>query len=89
MKIQIKEVPNVCSYCRRIMRQDGYPKMLELYRDDMLCLTVDVEKAAKLHLVENEKEGPIYKMYSNSELKGIETFLNRLQTHTCPNRGDV
>ena len=53
MKVDIREVPNVCRYCRKIMKQPDYPKTLELYRDEMLCLTVDVEKASKLKLDEN------------------------------------
>ena len=53
MKVDIRKVPNVCKYCRKLMKQPDYPKTLELYRDEMLCLTVDVEGAAKLKLDEN------------------------------------
>lgn len=53
---------NVPKYCRKLMEEE-YPKTLEIYRGDMLCLTVDVEKASKLSLVENRKKGPVYEKY--------------------------
>lgn len=53
MKVQIEEVPDVCKYCRQLVKQENYPKTLELYRGEMLCLTADVEKMAKLRLDQN------------------------------------
>ena len=71
MRLNIDEIPNVPRYCRKIMKHPNYPKFLELYRGDMLCLTVDVERASKLRLVENEKRGPLYEKYrEGSLLKG-------------------
>lgn len=67
MKIQISEVgENVPRYCRKIMKQEGYPTTLEIYRSAVLYLTVDVAGASRLRLVENEKEGPLYKKYYES-----------------------
>lgn len=69
MKLDINEVPNVCRYCRQIMKQPDYPKTLELYRGEMLCLTVDVEGASKLLLVENDKIGPIHVPYDEEKAR--------------------
>lgn len=64
MKIEFKDINrNIPSYCRKIMKEKDYPKTLEVYRGEMLCLDVNVEKASKLRFVENEKEGPMYKKY--------------------------
>lgn len=49
------------------MKQPDYPKTLELYRDGMLCLTVDVEEASKLRIVENEKLGPKHIPYTEAQ----------------------
>lgn len=68
MKIDFKDMKglNVPKYCRKIMKKQDYPKTLEIYRDDVLCLHVDVMGASKLRLVENDKEGPLYKKYYDS-----------------------
>ena len=39
---------SVTDYCRVLVKNKNYDKTLEVYRGEMLCLTVDVEKAAKL-----------------------------------------
>lgn len=54
---------NVPKYCRKLMKKEDYPKTLEIYRENMLCLTVDVTEASKLLLVENSKVGPKYVKY--------------------------
>lgn len=80
MKITFEDLRgmNVPAYCRKIMKKD-YPKTLEIYRGEMLCLTVDVEKAAKLKLVENNTRGPVYEKYTDSG------FLNsEAETHVPP-----
>jgi hypothetical protein len=68
MKITFEDMNNlnVPKYCRKIMKEDNYPKTLEIYRGEMLCLTVDVEGMSGLRLVENEKEGPVYRKYRPS-----------------------
>jgi len=51
MKITFKDIGeeySVCDYCRDLIKTGGYPNTLEVYRGDMLCLTVDVQKASKL-----------------------------------------
>lgn len=65
MKIDFKDMNgfDAARYCRKIMKEEGYPKTLEIYRGDMLCLTVDVEKASKLKLVENDIAGLHYRTY--------------------------
>lgn len=72
MKIDFKDMDgfNVPRYCRKIMKQPDFPEMLEIYREDMLCLTVDVEMASKLRMVENEKTGPKYIKYRDTIYKG-------------------
>jgi hypothetical protein len=73
MKLNVDDIPNVPRYCRQLMKKGNYPKTLELYREEMLCLTVDVVRASKLRLVENEKRGPLYEKHrENSFLKGAE-----------------
>ena len=78
MKVDIRKVPNVCQYCRKLMKKEGYPKTLELYRDDMLCLTVDVEEAARLKIVENVRLGLYHTEYTEKDraklLKWQETL---------------
>jgi len=51
------------------MKKTDYPKTLELYRGDMLCLTVDVEKASKMELVENNTQGPTYRKHRPFDLE--------------------
>jgi hypothetical protein len=54
MKYDINEVPNACSFCRKLIKENpNFPEIIYLYRGDMLCLTVDVAKAAKFRLDEN------------------------------------
>lgn len=40
--------PSVTDYCRDLIKKDAFPDVVEVYRGDMLCLTADVRKAAKL-----------------------------------------
>ena len=68
MTEDIRKVPNVCKYCRKLMKQPDYPKTLELYRDDMLCLTVDVEAMSKLRLDESTMS---YKKYDEAEARRL------------------
>lgn len=78
MKITIEEVYiNIPKHCRKLMKTEDYPKELEIYRGEMLCLTVDVEKAAELLLVENEEDSPHYRKYYPSEIKALEKLLGR------------
>lgn len=72
MKIQFSDMKNmnVPRYCRKTMKTGNFPEILEIYRGEMLCLTVDVVKASKLRLIENEKEGPLYKKYYDSGFMG-------------------
>lgn len=72
---------NVPRYCRKIMKQENFPEKLEIYRNDVLCLTVDVKEAAELVLVENEKEGPLYRKYRES------SFLKTKETLHVPTTG--
>ena len=74
MKIQIEKVnPNVCSYCRKLMKKEDCPKTLEVYRGGMLCLTVDVEKASRLQLVEDDHYFG-YRTYRPTDFKwGLNT----------------
>lgn len=77
MKEDIRKVDNVCRFCRKLMKQPNYPKTLELYRDGMLCLTVDVEEASKLRLIENEKYGSTYGKYREGSLLKGATNVSR------------
>lgn len=73
MKIDFEDMSgyNVPKYCRKIMKGENYPETLEIYRGEMLCLTVDVVGASKLRLLENENTGPRYvKHIESSFLKG-------------------
>ena len=74
MKITFEEMEgmNVPKYCRKIMKET-FPDTLEIYRNDMLCLTVNVAEAAELRLVENENEGPLYKKYVDNGFIGSKT----------------
>lgn len=52
-------------YCRKLLKQ-GYPvdTCLEVYRDDMLCLTFpSIGEGAKWAIKENKDEGPTFKKY--------------------------
>jgi hypothetical protein len=71
MKITFEEIGylNVPQYCRKLIDEENYPKTLEIYRGDMLCLTVDVEGASRLKLVENNKEGPRYEKFSDVDFR--------------------
>jgi hypothetical protein len=73
MKLQIEEVnDNVCKYCRKIMKKPDYPKTLELYRGEMLCLTVDVEGASKLQLLRTEGRYRPYRPFDLEEVEKVE-----------------
>jgi hypothetical protein len=75
MRVEIEEVSNVCKYCRNIMKQPDYPKTLEVYRGEMLCLTVNVEKASKLRLDESSLR---YEPYvNNNDLDRLKAWKNR------------
>ncbi len=37
---------SVTDYCRDLVKTEGYPEYLYVYRGEMLCLTVNVKKAA-------------------------------------------
>lgn len=54
---------SVTDYCRVLVKQEDYPKTLNVYRGDMLCLTVDVAKAALLDIQEGKYNGPIFVKY--------------------------
>lgn len=58
---------SVTDYCRALMKEneDKYKKeAVEVYRDQMLCLTVNsVEEGAKLDVKENAKVGPYFTKY--------------------------
>lgn len=51
------------------MKEEGYPETLEIYRGDMLCLTVDVDKASQLTLNENTL---VYEKYNHKETLRLE-----------------
>ena len=57
MKITFDDMKglNAPQYCRKIMKKEEYPLNLEIYRGDMLCLSVDVVKMSKLTLVERSR----------------------------------
>lgn len=61
------------------MKQPDYPKTLELYRGEMLCLTVDVEAASKLQLDETSL---YYRKYRPID-------LNRVCTYGASTRGAI
>lgn len=43
------DYPSVTDYCRDLVKTRDFPETLEVYRGDMLCLTVtDIKAAAKL-----------------------------------------
>jgi hypothetical protein len=73
---QISEVPNACNYCRELMKLPEPPKTLKLYRGDMLCLTVDVEGASKLRIVEDNRIGLHYKKYKAEEYIALKHAVN-------------
>lgn len=90
MRLEITEIPDICRYCRKIMKQPDYPKTLELYRGDMLCMTVDVEGASKLVLVENAKEGPVHRKYAPmAEEKKQALRLKQARKTEASDRGCV
>lgn len=70
MKITFEDMNgmNIPRYCRKIMKED-YPETLEIYRGDMLCLTVDVDKASQLTLNENTL---VYGKYNHKETLRLE-----------------
>lgn len=70
MKIDFKDMKglNVPAYCRKLKRKVEFPSTLEIYRDEMLCLTVDVDGAAGLKLVENNKQGPRYEKFTDKDV---------------------
>lgn len=74
MRVDIVEVPDMCKYCRKIMKEPDYPKTLELYRGEMLCLIVDVEKAAKLKL---DQDTLRYSKYDEKEVQRLEGLKKR------------
>lgn len=76
MKIDFKDMKglNIPKYCRKIMKEEGYPKTLEIYRGEMLCLTADVEKCAKLTLDENTL---YYKKYDESEARRLSNLSKK------------
>lgn len=77
MKIDFKDMEgfNVPKYCRKLMKKENYPKTLEIYRNDTLCLNVKVEGAAKLRLIENDKIGPFYGKYYDSQKASLNKLL--------------
>lgn len=84
MRIDFKDMKsmNVPKYCRKLMKGE-YPKTLEIYRGNMLCLTVDVEKASKMLMIENSKEGPIYDKYTPRTEEQIAQLrsMGKARTH--------
>jgi len=92
MKLQFSDLGsmNVPKYCRKIMKMDDYPKTLEIYRGDMLCLTVNVDKASRLLLVENDRVGPVYKKYvPMSEEKKQRLRLKGATLRSASTQGEV
>jgi hypothetical protein len=85
MRVNIEEVPNACKYCRKLMKQQNYPKTLELYRGDMHCLTVDVEKASKLEISENTLQ---YRTHRPNRLKVLHNDGPIAQDAFKQERGD-
>ena len=71
MKEDIRKVPNACKFCRKLMELPNPPKTLELYRDEMLCLTVDVEKASKLQIDENTLR---YRKYRPVDVQRLRSY---------------
>jgi hypothetical protein len=71
MKIDFKDMKNmnVPQYCRQLTDGENFPDILEIYRGDMLCLTVDVLGASQLKLVENDKVGPRYEKFSSIDFR--------------------
>lgn len=73
MKIDFKYLEDngynsVTDYCRVLVKQEDFPKTIYIYRDEMLCLTVDTEKAALLDVKEGKGEGPIFVKYKDKKM---------------------
>lgn len=46
--LEANKYPSVTDYCRDLVDAKSPVETLEVYRGEMLCLTVDVKRAAKL-----------------------------------------
>lgn len=73
MKITFKDLEeadceSVTDYCRLLIKQGSSKKTLEVYRGEMLCLTVDVREASKLNVLENKNEGPRFVKYKDTSM---------------------
>ena len=58
MKIQRKDIPDssntpILTFCRKLLQEGIEETELLIYRGDMLCLIIDIEKAAKLTVKED------------------------------------
>lgn len=58
------------SYCRKLVKE-GFPEgsRLFVYRGEVLVLKLDIHKAAKLTILENEHIGPIFKKYEDPSIR--------------------
>lgn len=76
---------SVTDYCRFLVKQpDPLPNRIEVYRGEMLCMTVtDVAEAAKLMVKEDKNTGPIFVKYKDTkmsaETKARLALKHRLQ----------
>jgi len=58
MIIQREDIPDssntpILTFCRELLKEGTEETELLIYRGDMLCLTVNIEKAAKLTVKED------------------------------------
>lgn len=76
MKIQIGELKDKshCGFCRKLMKQENPPEFLEIYRGEMLCLTVNVKLSAEHRLVEEDQKGLFYKKYNQEDYIKLRTY---------------
>ena len=51
-------------YCRKLLKEGEDPSTkLEVYRDEMLCLTTTLKEGSKWKIEETEKKGPRFRKY--------------------------
>lgn len=77
MKITFKDLeeancPSVTDYCRMLVsenKKDYSDEKILVYRDSMLCLTVnDIYEAAKIDVLENKNTGPRFVKYKDKTM---------------------
>lgn len=63
IKVQIND--DFTGTCRKLLEDGEDPStQLEMYRKDMLCLSGNIGKCAKLTVEESKKKGPRFRKYS-------------------------